>query len=265
MQVVVNTFIFFILFITQILARDYNTVFSSNGFNITSLMNAVYQDDYEATKVFLKSGAEVNEKNIAGVSPLHISAKNDSIKSMEILIEYGANLDIRDTEMWTPLMRACLSKHPRSASILIEHGANVWLKNIFGETALIHSVMSNCVECIRIINDYVEISDYETNDVINEINKSLNIAYKKENTEIEGILNEIYNKVTNKKTTINTEKEKEKIKEKIKGLEKERRKQEKENKENDNANLRIKKEIEYLINKIYIFQGETRYINKNNK
>lgn len=259
MQVVVNTFIFFILFIAQVLARDYNTVFSNNGFNITSLMNAVYQDDYKATTVFLKSGAEVNEKNIAGVSALHISAKNNSVNSMKVLIEYGANLDIRDTEMWTPLMRACLNRNPKSANILIEHGANIWLKNIFGETALIHSVMSNCVECLQIIKDYVEISDYDTADAINEINNSLKIVYKKENTEMEAILNEIHNKITNNKP--NTEEEKEKIKEKIKEQEKERRKKEKENKENDNADLRIKKEIEYLINKIYIFQGEVRYIN----
>jgi ankyrin repeat protein len=154
-------------------------VFSNNGFNITSLMNAVYQDDDKATSVFLKSGANVNESNIAGVSPLHISAKNNSINSMKVLIKYNAELNARDNEMWTPLMRACLNNNPESVEILIKNGANIWLKNNFNESALTHAVMSNCIECLRIIKDNTRTNAYEINDVINEINKSLHIVYKK--------------------------------------------------------------------------------------
>ena len=58
-------FLFFILLSFNSLANNYNNVFSNNDFNITSLMNAVSQDDVKATEVFLKSGADVNESNIA--------------------------------------------------------------------------------------------------------------------------------------------------------------------------------------------------------
>ena len=33
----------------------------------------------------------------------------------------------------------------------------------------------------------------------------------------------------------------------------------------DKADVKIKKEIEYITKKIYIFQGEVRHISKNNK
>lgn len=241
-------------------AENYNEVFYNNEFNITSLMNAVYQDDEKATNVFLKSGADANETNSAGVSPLHMAAKNNSVNAMKVLIKYGANLNARDFEKWTPLMRACLNKNSEVVEILVKNGANMWLKNSFGESAVMHSVMSNCVDCLIIIAANTKNYDYDASDVVNEINKSLNIAYKKENTEMEEILNDFYNDITDgigENDNGKSGKKKYNSKDKSKVKKTKDIKKNKDAKENKN-DVKIKQEIEYITKKIYIFQGEVR-------
>lgn len=232
--------ILFLLCINVVYANNYSTIFSNNNFNITSLMNAVTQDDAKATEVFLKSGSNVNEKNMANVSPLHIAAKNNSVDSMKILLQYGADINARDDEGWTPLMRACLNKNKESVEILVNNKANIWLKNIFGETALLHCTMSDCVECVEILKNNFKNFVYNDNVVIDEINKALVMTYKREDKEMEAVLNSFYDSVANVENNEAIKKTK------------------KKNVENDD----IKKEIEYIIRKIYLFQGEVRYLNK---
>lgn len=273
------------MIMNKLLASNYTNIFSSDNFNITSLMNAVAQDDFKATEVFLKSGANVNESNLAKVTPLHIAAKNNSFRSMSILIDYKANINAVDFEGWTPLMRACLNKNEESVKILINSGANLWKKNVFGETALIHSVMSNCIECLNLIKNNYKNQSYDKDVVIAEINKSLVMTYKKENKDMETILNIFYDDVTDKNLTnkeIEEREDKQKelennIKRKQKEAEKQQKKREKElkkrMKELDDVDIKdyekerliindqdVKKEMEYIIKKIYIFQGEVRYL-----
>lgn len=226
-------------------------------------MNAVYQNDAEATRVFLRSGANVNEQNLAGVSSLHIGAKNNSVKAVKVLIEYKAILDIRDDELWTPLMRACLNKNPKIVELLINNGANIWLTNQFNENALMHAVMSDCIECIYIIKDNYKKNNYNVNKVISEINKSLNIVYKKENKKMEEVLNDLYNDVTSADITEKNKDNNDKKKivtifKKDKQIEENRVEKIKENNKN-----KIKEELNYIIKKIYIFQGQTKKYNSN--
>lgn len=245
-----------IFYSAKVKADSYDSVFLSNDFNITSLMNAVKQDDDKATNVFLKSGANVNEKNLAGVSALHLAAKYDSIKSMDILIKYGANVNSVDDDKWTPLMRACLNRNFKSVEILLNNKANIWLKNIFDETALVHSVMSNCVECLElIVNNAIKNNYSNTDYIINEINKGLNIVYKREDKKMEEILNDFYTNLTTSDIVIQ-KKEFDKNKKSNKKI-----KYNSVNKQDDDIN-RMKEEIKYIINKIYVFQGEVRFENK---
>ena len=171
--------------------------------------------------------------------------------------------------------------------ILVENGASLWKKNIFGETALVHSVMSNCIDCVNIIKDNYKKQTYDKNYIINEINKSLIMTYKKENKDMENILNIFYDDITERNLTEEELKEKEKkekkmkedIERKQKEEEKEKRKREKELQkklkklEKEGVNIKdyekdrliindqdVKKEMEYIIKKIYIFQGEVRYL-----
>lgn len=54
----------------------------------------------------IRSGADVDAKEIDGWSPLHISAQNGTEKIAEILIRYNATVDIKNNEEFTPLLIA---------------------------------------------------------------------------------------------------------------------------------------------------------------
>jgi len=147
-------------------------------FKITSLMNSAIANDYKATKIFIASGADVNETNIAKVSALHLASRNFAYESAQVLIENGANVNAKDSEGWTPLMRASLNGDEKLMNLLIENGANLWIKNIYGDTALVHAAMANCYECGKLL---LEKSDTPKSLINNQVNKALDITKKRYN------------------------------------------------------------------------------------
>ncbi|HSQ98202.1 MAG TPA: ankyrin repeat domain-containing protein [Rickettsiales bacterium] len=154
-------------------------------FNINSLMNSAMVNDYKATKIFIASGADVNEVNIANVSALHLAARNYAYESAKVLIENDAKVNAIDLEGWTPLMRASLNGDKKIMELLISNGANIWAQNKFGDTALVHTAMADCYECGKLI---MEQKNEQTTLVKIQARKSLNIAKKKYNKEFIDLL-----------------------------------------------------------------------------
>lgn len=154
-------------------------------FKINSLMSSAIVNDYKATEIFITSGANVNEVNIANVSALHLAARNYAFESAQVLIKNGATVNAIDLEGWTPLMRASLNGDKKIMELLIANGANIWLQNRFGETALLHTAMADCYECGKLI---LEKTQEKTPLVKSQVRKSLYIARKKFNKEFIDLL-----------------------------------------------------------------------------
>lgn len=160
-----------------------------NDFNITSLMKASEEDDAKAVSILVQSGYNPNDKNIAGVSSLHICAKNNSINTLKELLKYSADVNIKDDEGFTPLMRACMNNNNGIAKILIRNNASIWLLNNFGESALLLSSKLDNIECCVYIFGFTIMKEIkESADIEQQIEKSLNIAIKKENKELIDII-----------------------------------------------------------------------------
>lgn len=173
-----------------------------NDLKITSLMRAVSSNDTKAAEIFLNNGSSKNEKNIAGVSVVHIAVKNGSMDALKLLISENTDLNAVDEEKFTPLMRACIDGDDKIVKLLIDSGANVWPENAFGETALFLSVINDCNKCV----EYIIEKDYKHNGAKNsfeyrnnEIEKSIKIAYKKQNKELEAFLKNYQTKITDEK------------------------------------------------------------------
>ena len=69
-------------------------------FNVTSLMNSAIINDYKAAEIFINTGANVNDRNIANVTPLHLASRNGAHETAQILLRYGAIVDPKDFETW---------------------------------------------------------------------------------------------------------------------------------------------------------------------
>lgn len=153
----------------------------NDEFNITPLMNSAIENNSKATEIFIKSGANVNQKNIAGATALHLASRNNALESAKILLKYNANIDVKDDEGWTPLMRASLAGDEEMVKILVNAGAQKWLYNNLGDTAIVHSAMSDCLECAKIL---LENTNRNTTSFKMQCYRALRIANKKYNEEL---------------------------------------------------------------------------------
>lgn len=153
-------------------------------------MNSAITNDAKATKIFIASGADVNQKNLAGVTALHLAARNNSFESAQILIENGAEVNEKDSEGWTPLMRASLAGNSKMMQLLIENGAQIWIQNNFGETALMHTAMADCYECGKLIANNDMPNNYLTK---SQIKQSLEIVNKRYNEPFIKLLSQYAN------------------------------------------------------------------------
>lgn len=203
-------------------SNDYVMAVFNSDFKITSLMQAVKNNDVKAVEIFLRNNSRINEKNVAGVGVLHIAVKHGAYDVMEILLKEKANINDRDNERWTPLMRACLNADTKAVQILLKNGAGLWLKNVFDESALFLATTSDCNKCLEyIINEDLQRKNAVKLDYkIKEIDKSLNVAFIKQNKDVESILNRYRKNLDNgikRKLVIDTKKHEMEIK-KIKQL-----------------------------------------------
>jgi ankyrin repeat protein len=96
------------------------------------LLDVAKKGDIEAVKQHLAAGADVNEKNEWGGTPLHIAAGRGHKEVVELLIANGAEVDAiierhHEKNEWcgTPLHNAAGGGHKEIVELLIAKGAEV--------------------------------------------------------------------------------------------------------------------------------------------
>lgn len=109
----------------------------------TPLMAAAIVGDIPAMKVLIDSGANVNEANIYGNTPLHYALRRTSMERRQgraavvaFLVKHGANINSRTQNGITPLMDASNIGDTDALKYLVEHGAQIDLADKDGRAAL---------------------------------------------------------------------------------------------------------------------------------
>ena len=90
-----------------------------------SIGDAALFGNIEAIKQHIAAGADVNEKDEKGATPLHGAAFTGRMEVVELLIANGANVNAKDKDGGTPLLHATLSGHREIVELLISKGADV--------------------------------------------------------------------------------------------------------------------------------------------
>jgi len=89
-----------------------------------SLRDAVRSGDAEAVKALLNAGADPNERDTLGATPLHDAAWFGNEQIVRVLVEGGARVDTAHEEGGsTPLDYAVLRGNATIVRLLLEHGA----------------------------------------------------------------------------------------------------------------------------------------------
>ena len=101
----------------------------------------------------LDAGADVNEPNRVGYTPLTIAASRGDIAITRALLEAGADVDRTDTVGTTPLAAAVMSHAPMDVvALLVEHGADANRPNKRGQTPLELARKQSSMEIVGLLS-----------------------------------------------------------------------------------------------------------------
>jgi ankyrin repeat protein len=87
--------------------------------------DAVLANDVDRAAYLIGKGADVNELDNLGESPLTTAARAGCIEMMRLLVSHGAKVDRRDGDGSTPLMGAVERNQAVAIKFLTAHGADV--------------------------------------------------------------------------------------------------------------------------------------------
>ena len=108
-----------------------------NQYGLTPLQHAAGLDDPAVAEVLLAAGADVHARNVGGNPPLHVAALNYNRSVIELLLASGADVGQRTRSGKTPLQFAARSAdNPAAVEILLEAGADVHARDSNGFTPL---------------------------------------------------------------------------------------------------------------------------------
>lgn len=119
------------------------------------LMLAARDSSLELTRWFINSGDSVNNRDEDGNTALHYACfgvpHSGENRIVSVLVEAGALADARDNMGRTPLMLACNSSDISAARFLLSHGANVNSQSDSGWTSLMYAARWGQMELIELL------------------------------------------------------------------------------------------------------------------
>ncbi|MFC1855547.1 ankyrin repeat domain-containing protein [Thermodesulfobacteriota bacterium] len=117
-----------------------------------TFMNAIYGGDISKIRKLIKEGADVNEKDVDGMSALMSTIRNlCDIDIVKLLIANGADLNATTDNGSTALMFASIEEEINIVKALIKSGADVNIQNNDGENALMWAIMDSRPEAEKLL------------------------------------------------------------------------------------------------------------------
>jgi ankyrin repeat protein len=107
---------------------------------------------FEMASLLIKNGADVNARDIRGITALMQAASEGHNRTVKLLIESGADVNAQGPTGLTPLMLAIPGK-TEAMKLLINGGADVNRATTAGRTALISAARSGDADAVKLLLD----------------------------------------------------------------------------------------------------------------
>jgi ankyrin repeat protein len=105
----------------------------------------------QAAELLIMRGAKIDAEDVRGLRPVHAAAWSDNNETLELLISKGADINARDKDGVTPLHAAALAGSTEAVTLLIARGADVNAKNDKAMTPLHAAVLAGDKETIALL------------------------------------------------------------------------------------------------------------------
>ncbi|KAF3927622.1 Ankyrin-2 [Arthrobotrys entomopaga] len=118
------------------------------------LQLAVQENRYDAAKLLIELGANVNARNLDGWSSLHESTfVSDKVEMIQLLLDHGADINGTTANGVSPLNNAIIGGKKTVLRELLDRGADVHLRNTKGHNAIYECALHGHPEMLRWVLD----------------------------------------------------------------------------------------------------------------
>lgn len=100
-------------------------------------------------KILLDNGADINLKNLRGLSPLHAASQKGDLSIIQLLLDYHSNPLQKDFENKTCLHWSAIGGHIDCIDFFVRNNVLINLRDNYGYTALHYAVKHNHYYCIK--------------------------------------------------------------------------------------------------------------------
>ncbi|MCL7038718.1 hypothetical protein MKW94_023150 [Papaver nudicaule] len=130
---------------------------TKDGTGTEELLNVhdyIRVDNPEVLRKALASGADKDEKDSIGRTPLHNACSLGKVKCAQVLLEAGAAVDALDISKSTSLHYAVGCGYTECVQLLLDNGAVVNLQNSEGKTPIDVAKQFNRQEILKLFEKY---------------------------------------------------------------------------------------------------------------
>ena len=122
---------------------------------ISPLREAVFNNDFEMTKLLVENGANVNILTDNGSSILLEAVWNEkNINIVTYLIEHGADVNKANDDGETPILKCISYNEPKLIRLLMQHGADIHVKDGYGRNAISLAEERKDKELLKLVKSY---------------------------------------------------------------------------------------------------------------